>query len=531
MIDGGYELPWYVLVTLLRALPQQAVYWIFGFFSTPVLWVFFCLIAGWVAGMVALAGDRLLGLRGLARRWVWLIAIATTVLLPAGLYFLPAIIHPGRYLPHPHSVLELGQFYDGYNPGTIETVNLETASLPGVREGPQPFFLDGIPGYNRVVIGLDNRLGSITPRAALLDRAAVWGWAGASAVALGVILSGFVALSRRRRRGHLAMVAGVPVVVADGLGPAVVGVRRQWIVLPHWALTMDLALRRQMLLHEGQHIRAGDPYLLLVAALALVLMPWNPALWWQIRRMRLAIEIDCDARVLRATNDPRSYGALLLEVGRRVSSRPLLAAPLAQPFSLLEGRIRAMGRRFTPRLGLRTFLTLLLAGAAVLFARELGTPPHRWPYSAEHLPLESTTRNAEFQLRVRTLATRLLQEWSVTMPELRSYLRREHPEIYRCGSYLKIRKEETWDLAITAADGGRLLAMRATPADSTRRAMFEFGTDFLPPVAPGREHLPGVLRELTGWNVVPLVGVVSPCIRTFEYRVVTGPEIAMADTP
>ena len=529
MIDWGYELPWYqlVVVTLLRLLPQQAVYWIFGFFSTAFVWVFFCLIAGWVAGMVALAGDRLLGLRGLARRWVWLIAVATTVLLPAGLYFLPAIIHPNRYLPHPHSVLELRQFYDGY---TIETVNLETASLPGVREGPGSFVLEGIPGYPRVVIGLDNYFGPPTPRAALLGRVAVWGWAGASAVALSVILSGFVALSRRRRRGRLAMVAGVPVIVADGLGPAVVGVRRQWIVLPHWALTMDAALRRQMLLHEGQHIRAGDPYLLLVAALALVLMPWNPALWWQIRRMRLAIEIDCDARVLRTTDDPRSYGTLLLEVGRRVSGRSLLAAPLAHPFSLLEGRIRAMGRRLTPRLGLLTFLTLLLAGAAVQFARELGTPPHRWPYGAKRLPLESTTRNAEFQLRVRTLATRLLQEWSVTMPELRSYLRREHPEIYRCGSYLKIREAETWNLAITAADGGRLLAMRATPADSTRRAMFEFGTGFLPPVAPGREHLPGVLRELTGWNDVPLVGVVSPCIGTFEYRVVTDPEVAMADT-
>jgi hypothetical protein len=36
-----------------------------------------------------------------------------------------------------------------------------------------------------------------------------------------------------------------------------------------------------------------------VALLVAVLVPWNLPVWRQLRRLRLAMEVDCDARVLR----------------------------------------------------------------------------------------------------------------------------------------------------------------------------------------------------------------------------------------
>ncbi|UUZ52386.1 hypothetical protein LP419_22985 [Massilia sp. H-1] len=45
---------------------------------------------------------------------------------------------------------------------------------------------------------------------------------------------------------------------------------------------------------------ARDPQLLGLALLVLVAMPWNLPMWWQLRRLRHAIEVDCDARVLAA---------------------------------------------------------------------------------------------------------------------------------------------------------------------------------------------------------------------------------------
>ena len=83
----------------------------------------------------------------------------------------------------------------------------------------------------------------------------------------------------------------------------------------------------------------------LAAHFALIAMPWNVALWWQLMRLRVAVELDCDARVLRDA-DARSYGDLLLEVARPRRRLMLMGATaFAERASQLERRIRAIGRR------------------------------------------------------------------------------------------------------------------------------------------------------------------------------------------
>jgi hypothetical protein len=73
-------------------------------------------------------------------------------------------------------------------------------------------------------------------------------------------------------------------------------------------------------------------------------MPWNVALWWQVLRLRVAVELDCDARVLQNA-DARSYGDLLLEAARpRRGSSLAGATAFAERASQLERRIRVLGR-------------------------------------------------------------------------------------------------------------------------------------------------------------------------------------------
>jgi beta-lactamase regulating signal transducer with metallopeptidase domain len=190
-------------------------------------------------------------------------------------------------------------------------------------------------------------------------------WAFFSLVMLLRLLHGAAQLQRLRRGWRPGMLDGTAVLIAETTGPAVVGFTRLETVLPRWVLDFDVASRALLLQHEREHVRSGDPWLLLLATLARIAMPWNMALWWVVHRLRLAVEVDCDRRVLRAGADPRAYAALLLRVGERRTGRGLVwVSAFAEPRSFLERRIVAMlpGQRSS-----RALLSVAaVAGVAVI---------------------------------------------------------------------------------------------------------------------------------------------------------------------
>ena len=126
------------------------------------------------------------------------------------------------------------------------------------------------------------------------------------------------------------------------MGPAVIGILRYRIVLPKWVLDLTDAERDLVLVHEREHATVGDPSLLFAATILVALSPWNVALWWMARRLRFAMELDCDARVLRVRPDRAAYGALLLAVNERTYSGAMPIVALAEPVSLTERRIAAI---------------------------------------------------------------------------------------------------------------------------------------------------------------------------------------------
>src|SRR5262249_22804315 len=117
-----------------------------------------------------------------------------------------------------------------------------------------------------------------------------------------------------------------------------------------------------------EHRRARDPLALAAASLACALVPWNVALWWQRSRLRLAVEMDCDARVLRRASDVHGYGLLLVDIAQRFDASALTpAAALSEPASSRERKTTAMTTRPS-----RHPLTLTALGvgalAAIVFA-------------------------------------------------------------------------------------------------------------------------------------------------------------------
>ncbi|MEJ2503202.1 MAG: M56 family metallopeptidase [Gemmatimonadota bacterium] len=170
--------------------------------------------------------------------------------------------------------------------------------------------------------------------------------------------------------GASRTVDGVEVLVSRRTGPAAVGVLRGRVVLPEWTLSLAGPRRRLLVMHEAEHVRARDPQLALFGLLVCALMPWNLPLWWQLRRLRLSIEVDCDARVLRRTGDRRGYGSLLLEVGQR---RTRLALGLAEPMTMLERRIRMIATT-TRKATLRAAGLAVAAGLVLAVACETPGP-------------------------------------------------------------------------------------------------------------------------------------------------------------
>jgi len=167
-------------------------------------------------------------------------------------------------------------------------------------------------------------------------------WRAASAAMLaGLVVSGVV-LFARKRHWRVTTVSGAQVYVTAGVGPAVVGLLRPRIAVPGWVTMALPPLQSAVIAHEQSHLDARDPQLFTVALALLVFMPWNLPLWWQLRRLRYAIEVDCDARVLEGGIDPTHYGETLISVGERQSAYIGAVAAMSESKSFLEERIRIM---------------------------------------------------------------------------------------------------------------------------------------------------------------------------------------------
>lgn len=193
-------------------------------------------------------------------------------------------------------------------------------------------------------------------------------------IALGVGLSILYTHVERRRWASVEL-DRVPVLMSERTGPAVVGVMRRRIVLPRWVFGLSLHERTLVLAHEQEHARRGDPALTALMFLALILVPWNPILWIMRRRLRLASEIDCDRRVLRAHDALPSYGALLLMVAERGCDGRIPSAMFfgrsdlhARMERMLTGRPMHWADRWS-RAGSFMLLSAVLVGVACVAPR------------------------------------------------------------------------------------------------------------------------------------------------------------------
>ena len=174
-----------------------------------------------------------------------------------------------------------------------------------------------------------------------LDRILLPAWLALSAGLLLWALIGIGKLLRRGRTWKPGTLLGRTVLWSRDTGPAIVGLFRPRVVLPAWVADADASKQKLILAHEEEHRRAGDGILRFAMATLLIAIPWNPFLWLHYRRLSLAIELDCDHRVVKRLPDRRwHYGDLLVRAAARRGIRPGFApTAFADRRSFLEKRI------------------------------------------------------------------------------------------------------------------------------------------------------------------------------------------------
>jgi bla regulator protein BlaR1 len=303
-------------------------------------WMEYAIAVSLLLSIAALAAGQVASARRASGRWIWTLAIAGSLVLPTAIpsvsVTLPAVFTPG---------------------GAAKQLALRDMTSAALM--PSTW----VP-----------RQAEAAATAVDIDLVLRRAWMLMSGGLLGVYAASAAYLSWRKRHWREASMAGMQVCVSADIGPAVVGLLRPQIVVPGWLGDLPVHQQRLVLAHEQSHLDAGDSRLLALSLLLLAAMPWNLPLWWQWRRLRQAIEIDCDARVLGQGHDVQLYGTALIDIGARGGAFAGAATAMVESASLLERRIRIMvGKpsRWTRR---AAPAAAVFALSMVALAAELGPP-------------------------------------------------------------------------------------------------------------------------------------------------------------
>jgi beta-lactamase regulating signal transducer with metallopeptidase domain len=305
-------------------------------------WMLYSIVVSLLLGLAALALERSAQIRRRPARWLWGACMVASLAIP----FIPSKV--SVQIP--------------------ETTHADRARSSEILAPPQTTAIE-MPRFTLPSIGTDQ-----TPLSdgvsALLD----WAWRIASMALALVILASGAHLSWRRRRWDRGQMVGTAVYISEDCGPAVVGFLRPHIVVPRWLTKSSPAEQELVIAHERSHLGAYDTQLLTIAVCLLACMPWNPMLWWQLRRLRLAIEIDCDARVLSLGYAVARYSETLIAVGERQSASYAMTMARYGSKSFLEQRIHNMLRKKTRHAWASALALACLGVGLAVCAAEVAPP-------------------------------------------------------------------------------------------------------------------------------------------------------------
>jgi bla regulator protein blaR1 len=312
-------------------------------------WMIYAVSVSAVLCVATLAAEQSARQRRAPSRWVWLLAIVASLVIPAVMTSvsieIPTAVRPAV----PRNVIALHE---------ITSRHLSPA-----------VWVDHYDGGSSTLQEIESHAKGM--------------WWSTSILMILTIMASAAHLQWRKRQWTSASVCGLSIYISTDIGPAVVGLLRPRIVLPVWLLDSPDEQQAAAIAHEQSHIEARDPALLTIALCLIALMPWNMPLWWQLRRLRCAIEVDCDSRVLKGGHALAVYGETLISVGERQSRYVGSVAGMSESRSFLERRLKIMLRKpVKHKLKAAIFLGFISTALVALAAQV--SPPIMNDSSNEH---------------------------------------------------------------------------------------------------------------------------------------------------
>jgi hypothetical protein len=304
-------------------------------------WMVYALLVSLLLGLSTLAFEQSARFRRGSSRWLWAACIIASVAI---------VFVPGRLTEKSRQELQQDRVTSSI-----------TVALPQVT--PE------VPRLTSPIISRDQ-----LPVSDYVYGLVEWSWILSSLAFALVVIGSSIHLLWRRRGWQHGQMAGASIMISNDCGPAVVGFLRPVIVVPHWLMQAPLEEQELVIAHERCHLDARDNQLLTAALCLLICMPWNPILWWQLRRLRLAIEIDCDARVLNLGHSLTRYSETLIAICERRSAYNAIMMSGYGSQSFLQQRIQTMVRK-QARFARIWALSLACLGAGLAVCAAEITPP------------------------------------------------------------------------------------------------------------------------------------------------------------
>ncbi len=338
----------------------------------------YVLLIGTLFSLAGLAIETLLSLARRSQRGTWVICLVASLVTPFSVV----------YWVERSDALE--SYQELSLPQWPDRVSFHASPAPAPTIAPSATASTAPQG------GADaaNAAGTLRSR---LEPIALIAWLLSSIAMLGTVARSSAVLGRRLCALESATLRGVTVKVSDSLGPAVVGLRTAQIVLPRWLLLASASVQKAAIAHETEHVRSHDARLLFAGVMLVSLMPWNPALWWQLWRLRFAIEKDCDRRVISLGIDAVDYSRALITVAKVHLASPFGALALGERATLLERRIRCLfGATIRHRIawGTGALFVLLSCLAIAVELRPPNAVPPPWPSTPDESPFYANALSA-----------------------------------------------------------------------------------------------------------------------------------------